>query len=49
LEGVRIGRADAILAASIFHYDRYSIAAVKEFLAERGIPVRPVPRSTGKS
>jgi cyclase len=49
LEGVRIGRADAILAASIFHYDRYSIAGVKEFLAERGIPVRPVPRDTGES
>lgn len=48
LDGVRIGRADAILAASIFHYDRYSIAAVKEFLAERGIPVRPIPRAAGK-
>lgn len=42
LEAVRIGRADAILAASIFHYDRYSIASVKEFLAQGGIPVRPV-------
>jgi cyclase len=34
--------ADAVLAASIFHYRKYSIAAVKEFLAERGVAVRPV-------
>ncbi len=34
--------ADAVLAASIFHYRKYSIAAVKEFLAARGVAVRPV-------
>jgi len=34
--------ADAVLAASIFHYRKYSIAAVKAFLAERGVAVRPV-------
>ena len=37
------GRADAVLAASIFHFGTYSIAQAKEYLSERGIPVRPVP------
>ena len=35
------GRADAVLAASIFHYGTYSIAQAKEYLGSRGIPVRP--------
>ena len=35
------GRADAVLAASIFHYGTYSIAQAKEYLGTRGIPVRP--------
>ena len=34
------GRADAVLAASIFHFKTYSIRQVKEYLKERGIPVR---------
>jgi len=34
------GRADAALAASIFHYQAHSIREVKTYLAERGIPVR---------
>jgi cyclase len=34
------GKADAVLAASIFHYKTYSIAQVKTYLAEQGIPVR---------
>ncbi|MGH9717219.1 MAG: imidazole glycerol phosphate synthase subunit HisF [Candidatus Acidiferrales bacterium] len=34
------GCADAALAASIFHLDTHSIAALKNFLAERGVPVR---------
>ncbi len=34
------GRADAALAASIFHYDEYGIRATKAYLAERGVPVR---------
>ncbi|MFC1941170.1 imidazole glycerol phosphate synthase subunit HisF [Chloroflexota bacterium] len=34
------GKADAVLAASIFHYLTYSIRQVKDYLAERGIPVR---------
>jgi cyclase len=36
------GRADAALAASIFHYHEYGIAATKAYLAERGVPVRTV-------
>ena len=35
-----IGKADAVLAASIFHYRTYSIRQAKDYLAERGIPVR---------
>ncbi len=34
------GKADAVLAASIFHYREYSIRQTKEFLAAKGIPVR---------
>ena len=34
------GNADAVLAASIFHFGTYSIAEAKHFLAKRGIPVR---------
>lgn len=35
------GKADAALAASIFHDGRYTVAQVKERLAARGVPVRP--------
>ncbi len=35
-----VGKADAALAASIFHYRTYSIRQAKDYLAERGIPVR---------
>ncbi|MEI7865662.1 MAG: imidazole glycerol phosphate synthase subunit HisF, partial [Chthoniobacterales bacterium] len=34
--------ADAVLAASIFHFGEYTVADVKRFLASRGVPVRPV-------
>lgn len=34
------GKADAVLAASIFHYGTYSIGEIKEYLAKRGIPIR---------
>jgi cyclase len=40
LEGLREGCADAVLAASIFHYDQYSIGEVKEYLSERGVTMR---------
>ena len=39
-EALVIGKADAVLAASIFHYQIYSIRRAKDYLAERGIPVR---------
>jgi len=38
------GKADAVLAASIFHYGVYSIRQAKTYLAERGIPVRITER-----
>jgi cyclase len=34
------GKADAVLAASIFHFGEFSVGQVKEFLAKQGIPVR---------
>ena len=34
------GRADAVLAASIFHFGTHTVADVKQFLAKKGIPVR---------
>ena len=34
------GKADAVLAASIFHFGTYSIAQAKEYLADKGVPVR---------
>ncbi len=39
-EALVVGKADAVLAASIFHYRTYSIRQAKDYLAERGIPVR---------
>jgi len=39
-EAIAVGKADAVLAASIFHYGTYSIRQAKVYLAERGIPVR---------
>nr|HPK45912.1 imidazole glycerol phosphate synthase subunit HisF [Spirochaetota bacterium] len=41
-EGFVYGKADAVLAASIFHYREYSIKQAKDFLASHGIPIRPV-------
>lgn len=37
------GKADAVLAASIFHFGEYTVDEVKTFLAEHGVPVRPIP------
>ncbi len=36
------GRADAVLAASIFHFGQYTVGDVKRYLAGRGVPVRLV-------
>lgn len=35
------GKADAVLAASIFHYREYTIKQAKEYLAKKGVPIRP--------
>ncbi|MBK7972039.1 MAG: imidazole glycerol phosphate synthase subunit HisF [Deltaproteobacteria bacterium] len=40
-EGLSIGGADAVLAASIFHFGTHSVSEAKRFLAARGVPVRP--------
>lgn len=39
-EALELGKADAVLAASIFHYSEYSIKQAKEFLSNKGILVR---------
>jgi cyclase len=39
-QALTAGKADAALAASIFHYNEYGIGATKRYLAERGVPVR---------
>jgi cyclase len=39
-EGLIFGKADAVLAASIFHYREFTIAQVKSFLKEKGVTVR---------
>ncbi|MGQ9632185.1 MAG: imidazole glycerol phosphate synthase subunit HisF [bacterium] len=39
-DGLVRGKADAVLAASIFHYRTYTIRQAKEYLKERGIPIR---------
>jgi len=39
-DGLTKGKADAVLAASIFHFGEYSIHEAKEYLADHGIPVR---------
>jgi cyclase len=39
-DGVTEGRADAVLAASIFHYGEYTVRQAKEFMKSRGIEVR---------
>ncbi len=39
-EGIRIGGADAVLAASIFHYGEFTVGDAKALLARDGIPVR---------
>jgi cyclase len=40
VEGVTQGRADAVLAASIFHYGEYTVKQAKEFMRSQGIEVR---------
>ena len=42
-DGVTEGRADAVLAASIFHFGEFTVAQAKQLMGGRGIAVRPVP------
>ena len=46
VEGLTAGGADAVLAASIFHYGEYTVGEAKEYLRRRGVPVRPGARGT---
>jgi len=39
-EGITAGHADAVLAASIFHFGEFSVRQAKAFMAEQGIPMR---------
>ena len=39
-DGIEVGKADAVLAASIFHFGTYTIKEAKEYLAKRGISMR---------
>jgi cyclase len=40
-EGLTVGAADAVLAASIFHFGEYRVCEAKRYLQERGVVVRP--------
>lgn len=40
VDGVKVGRADAVLAASIFHYGEHTVGEAKRFMADQGIEVR---------
>ncbi|HJV01350.1 imidazole glycerol phosphate synthase subunit HisF [Duganella sp. FT3S] len=39
-DGIKLGRADAVLAASIFHYGQHTVQEAKQFMAAQGIPMR---------
>src|SRR5205085_1999881 len=39
-DSIKIGRADAVLAASIFHYGQHTVEEAKRFMAAQGIPMR---------
>jgi len=40
VDGINLGKASAVLAASIFHYGKHSVKEAKEYLDSKGIPVR---------
>jgi cyclase len=44
VDGVKIGRASAVLAASIFHFGEYTLAQAKAYMSAQGIQVRHDPR-----
>ena len=39
-DGVTLAGADAVLAASIFHYGEFTVRAAKDYLAAHGVPMR---------
>jgi cyclase len=39
-DGIQLGGADAVLAASIFHYGQHTVPEAKRFMAAQGIPMR---------
>ena len=41
VEGVTEGHADAVLAASIFHFGEHTVAEAKQHMTDAGVPVRP--------
>ena len=41
-DALTLGKADAVLAASVFHYGKYTVSQVKEYLSKYNIPVRRV-------
>ena len=47
-QAIAEGEADAVLAATIFHFRQYSIAQAKEYLAQRGVPMRQAVPSSGE-
>ena len=40
VDGIKLGKASAVLAASIFHYGKHSVKEAKDYLDSKGIPVR---------
>ena len=40
VEGIKLGKVSAVLAASIFHYGKFSIKEAKEYLSSKNIPIR---------
>ena len=40
VDGIKLGKASAVLAASIFHYGKYSIKEAKEYLISKNVPIR---------
>ena len=40
VDGVKLGGADAVLAASIFHYGEFTVRQAKEYMRDHGIEVR---------
>jgi cyclase len=43
VEGAMAGKADAVLAASIFHTGQHTVAEAKRYMADHGVVVRPMP------